>query len=679
MILKFPDFDSFRLVVASGMVPTSLSSATAYVAQGSDCAMSLRTSKKLSQKTLDTLAKLRIEPIDKPLGNETEATCWPQILPLIPEPGPQNLSLQAPVLFELDNHHDLPLLVNEMLRLGNDRQSVQWLTATDGSIDRVLLRVIAPPYYTLLRALDPSMSGTQGAVRVYHEQAARIWVQMGYRHELANELRLPDGQILLIRHPREWETVKDEPFDDIYGHLDFELPLSPQHWSADAKPDKMEIPLRLVDGNAADVAELWVIREDAKGRLDAFVRDADDRLVQRLKFAVATDSTNRTVIVLRVSTSQIAPPVLAWENVLGFRPYHKLPNLYVPVGMRLHPTLRRDAVRELLADDPDQLVWLYPSASNNLSPLAPGGEGLGVRGLLSPLAPGGEGPGVRGKASPHSYEHPDLAGSSPSPPAPLSPRPLSPRGEGRKKPPHPRPLSPKGARGEKGTFTPERIPEDAFRPLEDWVEYVIADHAETLTQWIESTRFHFDSFICKEGQSPGKPKPDEPSRKPRQRGDGLEQDDAGQLSTQVSFVKPGDGDASQEMMAETVLEPMGAKPIDVLKQQRDQLEARFLEIDEPLDSPAHVALWPALARANQAMDDLGESSLCWLNALWIDDAPTADWVQEWLTAHQPKLKPANRKRSFSACSYKRNRRPARCACSACCCSAKRRGRRCRVG
>ena len=458
-----------------------------------------------------------------------------------------------------------------MLRLGNDRQSVQWLTTGDGSIDRVLLRVIAPPYYTLLRALDPSMSGTQGAVRVYYEQATRIWVEMGYRHELANELRLPEGQILLICQPQEWETIKDEPFDDIYSHLNFELPLSPQHWTSNDKPERMEIPLRLVDGNAADVAEMWVIRDDAMSRLDAFVRDADDRLIQRLKFAVATDSTKQTVIVLRVSTSQIAPPVLAWENVVGFRPYHKLPNLYLPVGMRLHPTLRRDAVRELLADDPDQMVWLYPSASNNLPPLAPGGEGPGVRGA-------------------------------------------------------------------RGAFTPERIPEDAFRPLEDWVEYVIADHAEALTQWMQSTRFRFDSFICKDGQSPGKTQPDEPTRKTRKRGERGEQDDDATLETQVQFLKSGGHDPILEDVPAIELEAMEAKPLDRLKQHRDALETTFLETDEPLDGSERVALWPQLARANQAIDDLAESTLCWLNALWQDDAPTAQWVDEWTSNQLPLVK-----------------------------------------
>ena len=55
----------------------------------------------------------------------------------------------------------------------------------------------------------------------------------------------------------------------------------------------MTVPLRLTAGNAADVPELWVLRDDAVEPLDALVRDADDRLTQRLMFAVATDPNGR--------------------------------------------------------------------------------------------------------------------------------------------------------------------------------------------------------------------------------------------------------------------------------------------------------------------------------------------------------------------------------------------------
>ena len=51
---------------------------------------------------------------------------------------------------------------------------------------------------------------------------------------------------------------------------------------------------------------------------------------------------------------------MSLDNALGFKPFWKLPNLFVPVGRRLHPTLRRDAVRKLLADDADRVVLALP-------------------------------------------------------------------------------------------------------------------------------------------------------------------------------------------------------------------------------------------------------------------------------------------------------------------------------
>ena len=74
---------------------------------------------------------------------------------------------------------------------------------------RVLLRVIGPPYYTLLRALDQTAGGTEGAVRAYLEQAPRVWVEVGHTHPLAAQVKLADGQLLLIRPPREWIYLPD--------------------------------------------------------------------------------------------------------------------------------------------------------------------------------------------------------------------------------------------------------------------------------------------------------------------------------------------------------------------------------------------------------------------------------------------------------------------------------------
>src|SRR5262249_24779362 len=287
----------------------------------------------------------------------------------------------------------------EMLRLGNDRQGFRWFAAP-GEPDnkRVLLRVIGPPYYTLLRALDKSASGTTGGVRAYLERSPRVWVEIGYTHPLAAQVRVADKQLVLIRQPREWLFLDEAPFQDVYDILQFKLPAAPVGWAEAKSPKKMTVPLRLSPGNAADVAELWVLREDAVEQLDTLVRDADDRLTQRLMFAVATDQHGMRTVVLRTRPSKLAPPVLPIENTIALKPFWKLPNLFLPVGKRLHPTLRRDAVRKLLADDPDQVVWLYPDGQ--------------------------------------------------------------------------------------GAFTPETVPDGAFRSLEDWVDYVIEAEQRPLGAWI---------------------------------------------------------------------------------------------------------------------------------------------------------------------------------------------------
>ena len=69
-----------------------------------------------------------------------EVSCWPQLLPVTRDAATPQLSNQAPVLFELRDADDLPTLVTEMLRLGNDRQGFRWFAAPgDADSKRVLL------------------------------------------------------------------------------------------------------------------------------------------------------------------------------------------------------------------------------------------------------------------------------------------------------------------------------------------------------------------------------------------------------------------------------------------------------------------------------------------------------------------------------------------------------------
>jgi hypothetical protein len=547
MILLFPDADTFRLALTVGFVPPDVLSSEAQVAFDADGRLTVETDAKLPRKAAAELTRLGAVPAKRHVGPAATVSCWPQILPADRDPNPPQLSTQAPVLFELDSGEDLPVIVGEMLRLGNDRQSVRWLTDAEDD-KRVLLRVIGPPYYTLLRALDQTASGTKGTVLAYVEQAPRVWVQVGYSHPLASQVKLEEGQVLLVRPSRDWVYLPDAPFHDVYDILSFLLPASPVDWSESKVTGKLTVPLRLVAGNAADAPELWVLRGSAADQLDAFVRDADERLTQRLKFAVATSPKGETVIVLRVTASKLAPPFLPLANAVGFKPYYKLPNLYVPAGTRLHPTLRRDAVRKLLADDTDQLVWLYPGPS--------------------------------------------------------------------------------------GSFTPETLPEDSFRPLEDWVDYVIETHHAPLAAWVEATRFDFEHFVCADGKPPRNPGDGgKGRRRPRGESDDVPLTPAAPAGKGPKW--PADTDDRPPQPAFTA--QVEARKPSEWEVRRKKLQDEFLRIDGPLDAPRRQALWPELAVANAGTKDRAEAAVCWVNAQWERDPAPREWVEGWLRTELPDL------------------------------------------
>ena len=314
----------------------------------------------------------------------------------------------------------------------------------------------------------------------------------------------------------------------------------------------MTVPLKLAASTTTDTPELWVLRDNAVEQLDALVRDSDDKLIQRLMFAVATDAQGKRTVVLRVRPSKLTPPVLTLDTALPFKPYWKLPNLFLPIGKRLHPTLRRDAVRKLLADDADQVVWLYPAENNS--------------------------------------------------------------------------------------FTPESVPDGAFRSLEDWVDYVIEAEQQHLAAWIEATRFDFDTFVCKDAGGP-KTKPDKGDKEPKDKDDDVK-------------APKGAGSASK---GPAKGKPQGAKPgaqadflpaAEEIKRPNEwelrakELEGQFLALDGPLDAPERQALWPELAVAysNAKQTKEGPSvdaAVCWLDALWDADPMPGEWLGLWVRSEIP--------------------------------------------
>ena len=79
--------------------------------------------------------------------------------------------------------------------------------------------------------------------------------------------------------------------------------------------------------------------------------------------------------------------------------------------------------------------------------------------------------------------------------------------------------------GRSSAFRPETLPEDAFRPLIDWIDYVLDHEKEPLQAWVQAAQFDFEAFICDEDfaakaeEAAGAARAEAPQEKGRRRRD----------------------------------------------------------------------------------------------------------------------------------------------------------------
>jgi hypothetical protein len=531
MILIFPDPETLRLALTTGAIPQAISRTAAVAGHDDRGRLYVEPSQSLPRASLSELRRLGA---DSARGCEVALTehvyCWPQLLPLRRDERTSARPEQTPVLFDLQAQL-LGTVATEILRLGNDRQSFRVLTATEQDGERVLLRVVGPPYYTLLRAIE---NGATAQPTAYVECAPRVWVQVGYRHPLGEHFKVSAGKLLLMQPPRRWTFLDEAPFHDIYEVLDFALPDVATEWREGELGERLRVPLRLAHSGGTEAAELWVVRDEPMAQLDQLVQSADDQLLSRLAFAVGRNG-EQTIVVLRARPSKSPPPVLI-INAIAFRPYLKLPNLFLPCGTRLHPPLRRDAVRDRLADDPAVITWLQPQHTNR--------------------------------------------------------------------------------------FTSESLPDQAFRPLGEWVEYVLEHERQSLEQWVQSTLFDFEPFICKDDSTPKprkKPTPEHRRAPP----------------VEPSLLKGKSQERTRSETPSKAVEPEEettpfAVPVqpNKLRKRLDALEARFLAAAGSIDAPERQALWPELAELNAALGS-DDAVVCWLHTLWTRNGNEAKGASRW--------------------------------------------------
>jgi hypothetical protein len=544
MILKFPDIGTLRLALTSGAIPADVSAATVTAGENGG-GLWVECERALPRAALSELKRLGVETVrSAPAALTARASCWAELLPVTRDASPPELSDRAVVLFELQHAKHLADLVSELLRLANDRQSYRWLEDTEGS-GHALLRVVGPPYYSLLRALD-RIGGTDAPL-AFIERAPRVWIEIGSSHPLAEQLKPPEGSLLLLQSSQPWRLLPDGPFRDIYEILEFSVPSAPTDWTDAPLRERLRLPLSLRPGAVGQAAEFWVLKGDGVDELDRFVRNADERLLHRLAFAVGRQG-ERTTVVVRVRQSRQAPPVLVL-NAEAYSPYLKIPNLFLLAGTRLHPPLRRDVVRRLLAADENLVTWLEP--------------------------------------------------------------------------------------GPDGAFTPQNLPENAFRPLADWVEYVLSVDHVALDAWVESSRFEFDRFICDDDPKP-KPRGDRDKTAPGGR-DSKRKGIESRFSSDDSTSAADDGSPAQatDEDIEDVL-PAAASDAEI---RLRLLEERFLQIEGGLDAAERAALWPGMAALNAALGNKEDAALSWQHHFWSRPTASSDQARAWFDVEAAAVAP----------------------------------------
>jgi FtsH ternary system domain X7 len=543
MALRFPTLDTLKLALTSEGVPAEVAAAPVEGAIEVDGEVVIF--QDLKAAVTKRLSAIGAEEAADTGQSRQRFPNWLALIPLVrSEP---HLSDKTAVLFDVAGGEPLAEVVAEMLRLGNDRQSFRHLS--DDQTPRTLLRVLGPPYYTLLRSLESD--GTR-SLPAFAEQQPRVWVELGYQHPLANRIQLPAGKWLLLRSPRHWELLEEGPFHDVYQAVEFQLPTTASAWNDQPLANRITVPLRLTSMAKTDSAELWVLEENAWQQIEQLVAHSDNELINRLAFAVvdpqlgqASSLSNEAVVILRVRPSKLPPPVLILQGV-ACRSYLNLPNLFVPVGRRLHPPLRRDAVSKLLVTDASRLFWLQPLDKSN--------------------------------------------------------------------------------------FIPRSVPDAAFRPLSQWVDYVLAHEHEPLTAWMAAHRFDFASFVCHDESAPRtKPPKQRPDRtaEPRDAGPATvpsNQSVAAEEEPILAEIVETDDDPTAELAR------VAPQPSE-LQRRLSAVERRFLELDAPLDSAARGALWQEMAWLNGALDRRLDAALCWSHVLWEQknavDGERARGLADW--------------------------------------------------
>jgi hypothetical protein len=162
-ILRFESEEALQFTLTSGLVPARIVQAPARMWRD-DAAIIIVPEGAVPPDTMKALAAAGVGrlPNGKTPSNARAVRCWAELVPLVRTA--ESFDPEATVLFFLPLGTSMVGLAGELVRLGCDR--LEHRSLPDGH----LLRASAPPYYSVLRAIDGA-SGVQAFVAALPGQA----------------------------------------------------------------------------------------------------------------------------------------------------------------------------------------------------------------------------------------------------------------------------------------------------------------------------------------------------------------------------------------------------------------------------------------------------------------------------------------------------------------------------
>jgi cellulose synthase operon protein C len=357
--LAFRDDEALRVVLMAGLCPPDVQARGARIARDASGALILAPEAPLTAAVLAKLQRAGVT-IDARLPEDARAVrCWAEAVALARIAVTQTPSL---VLLTSSEREGLIDVAAELLRLGCERQE---LLATDAG---GVLRVIDPPTYTIVRALDRDR-GLRAYVPDPHGQEA-VWTELGYRHPLAGRLVAERGQLLLVGSDG-WRAIRDEGWQSLEAALELAIAAPRVEHPGGSLGERRRIELRFAPGRR-EPPSLWVIRRGGTAAIDRLLEYLPEDVVARLTFAAAgrnatmlsvpgmrLDAVAEGAIIIRARTGRHGPPDLSLDAE-EYAPLAHMPDVYAPAGAIVEPPLRRERLRQVLGVEQGHVSWLAP-------------------------------------------------------------------------------------------------------------------------------------------------------------------------------------------------------------------------------------------------------------------------------------------------------------------------------